>query len=54
MLKELLEVGNTKEEKDLQKQTKTIKKMVTGTHISIITLSVNGLNAPNKRHRLAE
>ena len=28
--------------------------MVIGTHISIITLSANGLNAPNKRHRLAE
>ena len=24
------------------------------THISIITLNVNGLNAPTKRHRLAE
>ena len=28
--------------------------MVIGTHISIITLNVNGLNAPTKRHRLAE
>ena len=28
--------------------------MVTGTYISIITLNVNGLNAPPKRHRLAE
>ena len=25
-----------------------------GTHISIITLNVNGLNAPTKRHKLAE
>ena len=33
---------------------KTIKKMVIGTYISIITLNVNGLNAPTKRHRLAE
>ena len=24
-----------------------------GTYISIITLNVNGLNAPSKRHRLA-
>ena len=31
-----------------------IKKMVIGTYISIITLNVNGLNAPTKRHRLAE
>ena len=28
--------------------------MVVGTYISIITLNVNGLNAPTKRHRLAE
>ena len=28
--------------------------MVIGTHISITTLNVNGLNAPTKRHRLDE
>ena len=28
--------------------------MVIGTYISIITLTVSGLNAPTKRHRLAE
>ena len=28
--------------------------MVTETYISIITLNVNGLNDPTKRHRLAE
>ena len=28
--------------------------MVIGTHISIITLKVDGLNASTKRHRLAE
>ena len=28
--------------------------MVIGTYISIITLNVNGLNPPTKRHRLAE
>ena len=28
--------------------------MVIGTYISIITLNVNGLNAPTKRHRLSE
>ena len=28
--------------------------MVIGTYISIITLNVNGLNAPTKRHRLDE
>ena len=28
--------------------------MVIGTYISIITLNVNGLNAPTKRHRRSE
>ena len=41
-------------EKDLQNQPQTIKKMAIGTYISIITLNVNGLNDPTKRHRLAE
>ena len=40
--------------KYLQNQPQTIKKMAIGTYISIITLNVNGLNAPTKRHRLAE
>ena len=31
-----------------------IKKMVIGIYISIITLNINGLNAPTKRHRLDE
>ena len=33
---------------------KTINKMVIKTYISIITSNVNGLNAPIKRHRVAE
>ena len=37
--------------KDLQNQPQTIKKMAIRTHI---TLNVNALNAPTKRHRLAE
>ena len=40
--------------KDLQNKHQTIKKMPIGTYLSIITLNVNGLNAPTKRHRLAE
>ena len=40
--------------KDLQNQPQTIKKMAIGKHISVITLNVNGLNVPTKRHRLAE
>ena len=35
-------------------EPKTIEKMGIGTYISIITLNGNGLNAPTKRHRLAE
>ena len=31
-----------------------MKKMAIGTYISIITLNVNGLNVPTKRHRLTE
>jgi len=40
--------------KNLQNQPQTIKKMEIGTYIIIITLNVNGLNAPTKRYRLAE
>ena len=40
--------------KDLQDQPQTIKKMAIGTYISIITLNINELNAPTKRHRLDE
>ena len=41
-------------EKTYKNKPKTIKKMVIGKYISITTLNVNGLNAPAKRHRLAE
>ena len=41
-------------EKTYKNKPKTIKKMVIGTYISVITLNVNGLNAPTRRHRLAE
>ena len=40
--------------KDQQNKYKTINKMAINTYVSIITLNVNGLNAPTKRHRLAE
>ena len=43
-----------KKKKDLQNQHQTTQEMAIGTYISIITLNVNGLNAPTKRHRLAE
>ena len=54
MLKGLTESRNTREEKRAKNQPQTMKKMAIGTYISIITLNVNGLNAPTKRHRLAE
>ena len=55
MLKGLKTVKKYKKRnKDLQNQPQTIEKMAIGTHISIITLNVNGLNAPTKIHRLAE
>ena len=38
--------------KHIQKKSKTINKMRKRTYIWIITLNVNGLNAPNKRHRV--
>ena len=54
MLKECIQSRNTRKEKISTKSTQTIKKMAIGTYISIITLNVNRLNAPTKRHRLAE
>ena len=45
-------MGNTREEKDLRKKPITTKKMGIRTYISTITLNVNGLNAPTKRHSL--
>ena len=40
--------------KTYKNKSKTINKMEMRTHISVITLNVNGLNAPIKRHRVAE
>ena len=56
MLKEIVKVESTREEKDhtKKKNPQELKKMAIRTYISIITLNVNGLNAPTKRHRLAE
>ena len=41
-------------QKDLQNQPQTIKKIATGTIISIFTLNVYGLNVPTEGHRLTE
>ena len=54
MLKGLIQSRNTREERDLQNQPQTIKKMAIGTYLSIINLNVTGLNAPTKRHKQAE
>ena len=54
MLKRLISWGNAREEKDLQNQPQTIKRMSVGTYISIITLHINRINALTERHRLAE
>ena len=40
-------------ERPTENKPKRIKKMVIGSYMSIITLNVNGLNAPTRRHRLA-
>ena len=42
------------EKKSNKNKSKTVNKMSIRTYISIITLNANGLNAPTKRHRLAE
>ena len=51
------EEERTREEgrkKSNKNKSKAINKMAVRTYISIITLNVNGLNAPSRRHRLAE
>ena len=49
-----LQIQEIQRGKNLQNESQTIKKMAIGTYISIVSLNVNGLNAPTKRHRLAE
>ena len=53
-VKDLYSQEIQEKKKNLQNQPQTIKKMAIATYISIITSNVNGLNAPTKRHRLAE
>ena len=52
MLKNLFQTGNT--ERVYKLKPKTTKEMAIGSYLSIITLNVNGLNAPTKRQRLAK
>ena len=52
MLKDLLQAESTRK-RPTESKPKIIKKTVIGSYILIITLNVNGLNAPTKRHRLS-
>ena len=54
MLNGLIQSRNITEDKISTNSTPNNYKMAIGTYISIITLNVNELNAPSKRHRLAE
>ena len=54
MLNGLIQSRNAIEEKRSIKSTPNNQKMAIGTQISIITLNVNGLNAPTERHGLTE
>jgi len=47
-------VRKHEKKKIYKNKPQAISKMEIGTYISIITLCVNGFNAPTKRHRLAE
>ena len=52
MLKDLLQTGSA--ERLYIREPKVTNQMAMGPFLSIITLNVNGLNAPTKRQRLAE
>ena len=54
MLKGLISQKIQEKKKIYRNKPQTIKKMATGTCIPIITLNVNGINAPIKRQRLTE
>ena len=43
-----------RKERPMKTNPPKIKKMPIGTYVSIITLNINGLNAPTKRYRLTE
>ena len=45
--------GRKHSRRSTENKPQTTEKQVTGAYISIITLNVNGLNAPNKTHGLA-
>ena len=47
-------LGGKHKNRNLQKQTQNMKKMLKEIYISMNTLNENGLNAPTQRHRLTE
>ena len=56
---ETIQPKKKKKKKEKKKEKKRINwksrfKMATNTYLSIITLNINGLNAPIKRHREAD
>ena len=53
MLKGLLK-KKKKRKKEKNRGKYSNNKMALNTYLSIITLNVNGVNAPTKRHRVAE
>ena len=54
ILKGFTQPVNTRERKNLQKEPQNNQKIPIGAYVSIITLNVNGLNAPTNRYRLTE
>ena len=53
MLKELLKARNKKRKRPTKNKLKTVNKTAIGSYISTVTLNVNRLNAPTKKHRPA-
>ena len=43
-----------KKKKNYKNNLRTINKMAVSTYLSVMTLTVNGLNASIKKHRMAE
>ena len=46
--------GKKGTKKNFKNNQKTVNKMQISTYLSIITINVNKINAPIKRHRVAE
>ena len=48
------EESKIKEEENPANNPKTVSKVEGSTYLSIVTLNVNGLNTPIKKHRMAQ